>query len=434
MRAVHLDRKGRGLALRTAWTASDAAVVAYMDVDLSTDLDALLPLVAPLVSGHSDVAIGSRSRAGRVGGAPAEAGAHLALLQRDPAHGVRDAACSDAQCGFKAVRADVARRLLPAIEDDGWFFDTELLLLAERNGLRIHEVPVDWIDDADSRVHIVRTALDDLAGHRAHGADVPRAAAAASISATRPARPSPTTSAARIVSSALVGVADRRRLARAVRSCWRAPIGARAGAAIALAWTAAAAGRSRSMRDRSASHPSNGAVVTDDRRRAHAEVVDRPSGSRFDARDELAPGGRPRAARAVRAAAAPTIPRGRVPRCSRCSARPRCSTSGASARRAGRTRITRRRCRPGSKSWKAFFFGSLDAGNSITVDKSPGFLWVMEISARIFGVNSWSILVPQALEGVAAVGVLYATVRRWFTPAAGAARRRGARDSRRSPR
>jgi 4-amino-4-deoxy-L-arabinose transferase-like glycosyltransferase len=72
----------------------------------------------------------------------------------------------------------------------------------------------------------------------------------------------------------------------------------------------------------------------------------------------------------------------------------------------------------GSKSWKAFFFGSLDSGNSITVDKSPGFLWVMDISARLFGVNSWSILVPQALEGVAAVGVLYATVRRWFTPLA----------------
>ena len=72
----------------------------------------------------------------------------------------------------------------------------------------------------------------------------------------------------------------------------------------------------------------------------------------------------------------------------------------------------------GSKSWKAFLFGSLDAGNSITVDKSPGFLWVMDLSARLFGVNAWSILVPQALEGVAAVGVLYATVRRWFSPGA----------------
>ncbi len=72
----------------------------------------------------------------------------------------------------------------------------------------------------------------------------------------------------------------------------------------------------------------------------------------------------------------------------------------------------------GTKSWKAFFFGSSDSSNFITVDKPPAALWVMEISARIFGVNSWSILVPQALEGVATVGVLYATVRRWFAPGA----------------
>jgi 4-amino-4-deoxy-L-arabinose transferase-like glycosyltransferase len=73
----------------------------------------------------------------------------------------------------------------------------------------------------------------------------------------------------------------------------------------------------------------------------------------------------------------------------------------------------------GSSSWKAFFFGSSDAANFITVDKPPASLWVMDLSARVFGVNAWSILVPQALEGVAAVGVLYATVRRWFSPAAG---------------
>ncbi|MEI6622350.1 MAG: glycosyltransferase family 39 protein, partial [Actinomycetes bacterium] len=73
----------------------------------------------------------------------------------------------------------------------------------------------------------------------------------------------------------------------------------------------------------------------------------------------------------------------------------------------------------GTESWKAFFFGSSDAANFITVDKPPASLWVMELSARIFGVNSWSILVPQALEGVAAVGLLYLTVRRWFSPAAG---------------
>jgi glycosyltransferase involved in cell wall biosynthesis len=163
VRAVHLDAKGRGLALRTTWRASDAEVVAYMDVDLSTDLDALLPLVAPLVSGHSDVAIGSRLSAGAsVARRPKRefiSRTYNMFLRVLFATRVRDA-----QCGFKAVRADVARALLPTIEDDGWFFDTELLLLAEHNGLRIHEVPVDWIDDVDSRVNVVSTAVGDLKG------------------------------------------------------------------------------------------------------------------------------------------------------------------------------------------------------------------------------------------------------------------------------
>jgi len=163
VRAVHLDRKGRGLALRTAWGANDARVVAYMDIDLSTDLDALLPLVAPLVSGHSDVAIGSRlAPSSSVARAPKRefiSRTYNLILRTVMATRVRDA-----QCGFKAVRADVARRLVPAVEDDGWFFDTELLLLAERNGLRIHEVPVDWVDDPDSRVHIANTAWNDLKG------------------------------------------------------------------------------------------------------------------------------------------------------------------------------------------------------------------------------------------------------------------------------
>ena len=163
VRTIHLDEKGRGRALRTAWTGSDATVVAYMDVDLSTDLDALLPLVAPLVSGHSDVAIGCRlSPAASVARAPKRE-----LISRTYNLLLRSVLATrihDAQCGFKAVRSDIARRLLPAVQDDGWFFDTEMLLLAERNGLRIHEVPVDWVDDPDSRVHITSTALTDLRG------------------------------------------------------------------------------------------------------------------------------------------------------------------------------------------------------------------------------------------------------------------------------
>jgi putative flippase GtrA len=160
---LHLRKKGRGRALRAAWLGSPARVVCYMDVDLSTDLRALLPLVAPLISGHSDLAIGTRlARSARVKrGSKREfiSRAYNALLRT-----FLRARFSDAQCGFKAVRADVAKRLLPAVVDEGWFFDTELLVLAQRDGLRIHEVPVDWVDDPDSRVAIVRTAVDDLRG------------------------------------------------------------------------------------------------------------------------------------------------------------------------------------------------------------------------------------------------------------------------------
>ncbi len=160
---VHLDEKGRGRALRAAWSQSDAAVLAYMDVDLSTDLAALLPLVAPLVSGHSDLAIGSRlSRSSRV-----VRGTKRELISRSYNLILRStlaARFSDAQCGFKAIRTDIARQLLPLVKDHAWFFDTELLVLAERAGLRIHEVPVDWVDDPNSSVDIVATARADLRG------------------------------------------------------------------------------------------------------------------------------------------------------------------------------------------------------------------------------------------------------------------------------
>ena len=161
--SLHLDRAGRGLALRCAWLASSADVVSYMDVDLSTNLESFLPLVAPILSGHSELAIGTRL-------------AHHAHVRRRVKREVLSrsyngliragfrAGFSDAQCGFKAIRADIARRLVPAVRDDGWFFDTELLLLAERNGLRVHEVPVDWIEDLDSRVELVPTITADLRG------------------------------------------------------------------------------------------------------------------------------------------------------------------------------------------------------------------------------------------------------------------------------
>lgn len=160
---MRLEQKGRGRALRAAWRDSEARVVAYMDVDLSTDLRGLLPLLAPLLSGHSEIAIGSRLASG----ARVTRGAKREFISRSYNRILRAmlrARFTDAQCGFKAVRADVLPELLDAVRDDGWFFDTELLILGQRRGMRIHEVPVDWVEDPDSRVDIVSTALTDLRG------------------------------------------------------------------------------------------------------------------------------------------------------------------------------------------------------------------------------------------------------------------------------
>ena len=167
VRSLRLERKGRGLALRTAWNQSQAGVVSYMDVDLSTELAAFLPLVAPLVTGKSDIAIGSRLARGAT---------VTRSLKREVISRVYNALIkllffnrfSDAQCGFKAARAEAGaerrKRLLPLIENDNWFFDTELLLLAEHNGLLISEVPVRWVEDPDSRVKLGSTIKEDLRG------------------------------------------------------------------------------------------------------------------------------------------------------------------------------------------------------------------------------------------------------------------------------
>src|ERR687883_1253629 len=160
---LHLEEKGRGRALKAAWSASEADVVAYMDVDLSTNLWSFLPMVAPLATGHSDVAIGSRLLRGamvtRQWKRELISRCYNLLIKTLFANGF-----SDAQCGFKAIKRGVAEELLPRVEDEEWFFDTELLLLAEERGYRISEVPVDWIEDLDSRVEVTSAALKDVEG------------------------------------------------------------------------------------------------------------------------------------------------------------------------------------------------------------------------------------------------------------------------------
>mgnify|MGYP001687165546 FL=1 len=163
VQVVSLAERGRGRALKRVWQNSSADILTYMDVDLSTSLDDFLPMIQPLAAGETGVAIGSRlmkdSRTSR--GVKRE---FISRCYNNIIKWTSRTKFSDAQCGFKAIRRDVAAKLLPKIKDNEWFFDTELLIKTERAGVPIHEQPVTWIEDTDSRVKIVKTAVDDLKG------------------------------------------------------------------------------------------------------------------------------------------------------------------------------------------------------------------------------------------------------------------------------
>jgi glycosyltransferase involved in cell wall biosynthesis len=161
---LHLAQKGRGRALRAAWLGSDADVVSYMDVDLSTDLVAYPPMIRAIAEEGYDVATGRRlGRGARVERRKLQReitsrGYNLIIKLGFRTH------FTDAQCGFKAVSRRAADALVPLIRDNEWFFDSELLILAEKKGYRIKQIPVHWIDDPDSRVKVVDTAIKDLRG------------------------------------------------------------------------------------------------------------------------------------------------------------------------------------------------------------------------------------------------------------------------------
>jgi glycosyltransferase involved in cell wall biosynthesis len=163
VRVLRLEEKGRGRALKRAWRESRAEICSYMDVDLSTDLHAFPSLVESLIGGGFDLAIGSRllKPALTTRGIKRELISRCYNLLVKAAFRTR---FSDAQCGFKAITRPAAQTLLPLVEDNGWFLDTELLVLAEKLGYRIFDLPVQWNDDPDSRVKIARTAWEDLKG------------------------------------------------------------------------------------------------------------------------------------------------------------------------------------------------------------------------------------------------------------------------------
>ena len=164
VRYIRLEQRGRGRALRRAWTDSAADIVAYMDVDLSTDLAHLPPLVSAIAQGRCDVAIGSRllpdsDVVGRTLKREITSRGYSLLFRAMFFTSFRDA-----QCGFKAVSRRAADDLAPLVEDNGWFFDSELLILAQKCSYPILELPVHWTDDPDSRVRIIRTAWEDVKG------------------------------------------------------------------------------------------------------------------------------------------------------------------------------------------------------------------------------------------------------------------------------
>jgi glycosyltransferase involved in cell wall biosynthesis len=161
--AIHVPQKGRGRALKKAWLESDAGAMCYMDVDLSTDLSCLLPLANVVLQDGYDLATGSRmtrgSKTTRSLRRETTSRGFIALIKL-----LFLSKLSDTQCGFKAITRQAARELLPLVENDEWFFDTELLLLAEKGGYRVKDVPVLWVEDPDSRVNVRKTVLEDLRG------------------------------------------------------------------------------------------------------------------------------------------------------------------------------------------------------------------------------------------------------------------------------
>jgi glycosyltransferase involved in cell wall biosynthesis len=163
VRAVHFDKRGRGNAIKRAWLSSSADILSYMDVDLSTDLSAYPALIAGLRSGKYDLAIGSRHSQASI--------TIRCFYRRLISHtynilvrAIFHSSLQDVQCGFKAITRQTAQNLLPYIDDKGWFFDTELLVMAEKLGYRIYHLPVFWVENADSRVKIINTIINDIRG------------------------------------------------------------------------------------------------------------------------------------------------------------------------------------------------------------------------------------------------------------------------------
>ena len=160
---ISIEERGRGRALREAWGRSTSDVVLYIDVDLSPELAALPRLVDAVLRDGYDISTGSRLSTDSVT-VRSPKREFISRVYNMFLKLVLRTRFSDAQCGFKAATRRVVEELVPQVRDQSWFFDTELLVLAEKQGYKIKDVPITWVEDDDSRVKIVPTALHNIAG------------------------------------------------------------------------------------------------------------------------------------------------------------------------------------------------------------------------------------------------------------------------------
>jgi glycosyltransferase involved in cell wall biosynthesis len=161
---LHLSRKGRGAALKEAWSRSEADIVSYMDADLSTGLESIPQLINSIIIDGYDIAVGSRllstSKVKR--SFMRKVISYIYNISIKNILGLKQP--PDAQCGFKALCKRVVDEIVPKIKNQNWFFDTELLVLAEKKGFKIRYIPINWTERLKTKVRIGKAIFEDIAG------------------------------------------------------------------------------------------------------------------------------------------------------------------------------------------------------------------------------------------------------------------------------
>ena len=163
IRVMNIPQKGRGVAIRTGWENSNAEICAYMDADLSADLKHITEIIEPIIKNEAQICCGSRKMQDSSVKTTLMRGV-LSWLYNLTLRTTLGLKIADSQCGFKSIRTDAAKKIIPLVESNGWFFDSELLVIAQKNGFKIKAVPVKWIDDVQTTVIVPKIVTEFLKG------------------------------------------------------------------------------------------------------------------------------------------------------------------------------------------------------------------------------------------------------------------------------